>query len=63
MANLPLKVPIYPPGKEPLPPGFTEDDRAVLNEQAKYQRWMTAGMESCLAKTVLAGGAGSFLRC
>jgi hypothetical protein len=65
MANVPLKVPIYPPGKEPLPPGFTEGDRAILNEQMKYQRWMTLAMESCVAKTILAGGAGElvYLKC
>jgi len=62
MANFPLKVPIYPPGKEPLPPGFSEADRSAFNEQMKYQRWMTMGMESCVAKTILAGGAGASIR-
>jgi import inner membrane translocase subunit TIM22 len=62
MASLPptypCQVPIYAPGKEPLPPGLTEADRAAYLEQKKYQDYITLGMESCVAKTILAGGAG-----
>lgn len=55
---LPLVAPVFPAGREPLPPGFTEDDRAQMLEAKKYQDYMTAGAESCVAKTVLAGGGG-----
>ena len=55
---LPLVPPVFPAGKEPLPPGMTEDDRANMLQAKKYQDYMTAGMESCLAKTALAGVGG-----
>ncbi|KAH7921013.1 Tim17-domain-containing protein [Leucogyrophana mollusca] len=64
MSAFPLVAPLYPAGREPLPPGFTEEDRAQLMQAKKYQGWMTAGMESCAAKTVIAGiggiGIGAF---
>lgn len=60
MPHLPWLVPVFAPGKEPLPPGWTEDDRKQMKEQKKYQDWMTMGMESCAAKTVIAGGGGEF---
>lgn len=56
----PCQVPIYAPGKEPLPPGFTEEDRAQLMEAKKWEGYMGMAMESCIVKTVLAGGAGAF---
>ena len=56
--TLPLVAPLFPAGKEPLPPGFTEEDRTQLLEAKKYQSWMTYGMESCAAKTVIAGVGG-----
>ena len=58
MASIPLVAPVFPAGKEPLPPGFTEEDRAQLLQAKKYQDYMTAGMESCLAKGIIAGGGG-----
>jgi mitochondrial import inner membrane translocase subunit TIM22 len=57
-STYPCQVPIYAPGKEPLPPGLTEDDRAAYLQQKKYQDYMGMGMESCIVKSVLAGGAG-----
>ncbi|KAL0955874.1 hypothetical protein HGRIS_002073 [Hohenbuehelia grisea] len=54
----PCQVPIYPAGKEPLPPGLTEDDRPQLAEMKKWERYAGMAMESCAVKTVLAGGAG-----
>ncbi|KAG1851843.1 mitochondrial import inner membrane translocase subunit TIM22 [Suillus subalutaceus] len=56
--SFPLVAPMFPAGREPLPPGMTEDDRAQLLETKKYQGWMTMGMESCAAKTVIAGVGG-----
>jgi import inner membrane translocase subunit TIM22 len=52
------QVPIYPAGKEPLPPGFTEDDRAALEQSRKWESYMLMGMESCIVKTIMAGGGG-----
>lgn len=51
---------MFPAGREPLPPGFTEEDRAQLQQAKKYQGWMAAGMESCAAKTVIAGVGGKY---
>lgn len=54
----PGQVPIYAPGKEPLPPGFTEEDRAAIQQTKKWEGYAGMAMESCAVKTVLAGGAG-----
>ncbi|KAI0263841.1 mitochondrial import inner membrane translocase subunit TIM22 [Gloeopeniophorella convolvens] len=56
--SLPLVAPLFPAGREPLPPGYTEEDRASMLQAKKYQNYMTAGMESCLAKTTIAGVGG-----
>ncbi|KAF8839118.1 Tim17-domain-containing protein [Paxillus ammoniavirescens] len=56
--TLPLVAPLFPTGREPLPPGLTEEDRAQIMQAKKYQGWMTAGMESCAAKTAIAGVGG-----
>lgn len=61
MPGNPLLAPIFPAGKEPLPPGFTEEDRAQLMQAKKTQDWMAMEMESCVAKTIMAGGGGTFL--
>ncbi|KAI0079249.1 Tim17-domain-containing protein [Panus rudis PR-1116 ss-1] len=58
MSSIPGVPPIFPAGKEPLPPGFTEEDRAQMLQAKKYQDYMTMGMESCVAKTVIAGVGG-----
>ena len=57
--NLPLLAPIHPAGREPLPPGLTEDDRPVLLQQKKVESYMTMAAESCLFKSALSGGAGT----
>ena len=62
-ANLPSfpgQVPIWPAGKEPLPPGYTEADRAALLQTKRWEKYMAMGMESCAFKTVMAGGMGAF---
>ncbi|KAI0061213.1 Tim17-domain-containing protein [Artomyces pyxidatus] len=56
--SLPLVAPVFPAGREPLPPGMTEADRAEMLQAKKYQGYITAGMESCLAKTTIAGVGG-----
>lgn len=55
----PLLAPVFPAGKEPLPPGMTEDDRANMLQVKKYQNYMSVGMESCLGKTAMAGVFGA----
>ncbi|KAG5342616.1 Mitochondrial import inner membrane translocase subunit TIM22 [Termitomyces sp. J132] len=57
-SNFPCAVPIYAPGKEPLPPGLTEEDRDALQQTKKWEGYTATFMESCAVKTVLAGGAG-----
>jgi mitochondrial import inner membrane translocase subunit TIM22 len=54
-----LLTPLFPVGKEPLPPGMTEEDRANMMQIKKYQDYMTAGMESCVGKTTMAGAFGT----
>ena len=61
--NIPLVAPVFPAGKEPLPPGITEEERENYMQARKYQNWMTMGMESCVAKTAIAGGGGASLLC
>ncbi|KAL6305179.1 Tim17-domain-containing protein [Sparassis latifolia] len=56
--TIPMVAPIYPAGKEPLPPGITEEEREQFLQAKKYQDYMTMGMESCVAKTIIAGGGG-----
>jgi len=55
----PLLTPLFPAGKEPLPPGMTEEHRANMMQMKKYQDYMTAGMESCVGKTTMAGVFGT----
>ena len=38
---------------------MTEEDRANMMQAKKYQNYMTAGMESCVGKTAVAGVAGA----
>jgi import inner membrane translocase subunit TIM22 len=54
-----IGVPIFPAGKEPLPPGLTEEDRPALMQQRKVENFMRMASESCAFKTVLSGGAGT----
>ena len=56
--NIPMVAPVFPAGKEPLPPGITDEERENYLQANRYQNWMTMGMESCVAKTVIAGGGG-----
>ena len=55
----PLLAPLFPAGREPLPPGMTEDDRANMLQIKKYQDFMSGAMESCLGKTTMAGVFGA----
>ncbi|KAL7277773.1 hypothetical protein ACG7TL_008716 [Trametes sanguinea] len=56
--SLPLVAPVFPAGREPLPPGVSEEEREAFQQAKKYQNYMTVAMESCVAKTAIAGGGG-----
>ncbi|KAI0333022.1 mitochondrial import inner membrane translocase subunit TIM22 [Cubamyces sp. BRFM 1775] len=56
--SLPLVAPVFPAGKEPLPPGISEEEREAYFQAKRYQDYMTKGMESCVAKTIIAGAGG-----
>ena len=65
MANkLPMVAPLYLPGREPLPPGITEDDREQMKQALKYQQYIVSAMESCVGKAAISGvigfGLGAF---
>lgn len=55
------RVPIWAAGKEPLPPGLTEEDRPYYEQTKRWEGYTTMAMESCAVKTILAGGAGTVL--
>ena len=57
--NFPGRVPIWAPGKEPLPPGLTEDDRTYYEQSKRWEGYTTMAMESCALKTTMAGGVGA----
>lgn len=59
MPSIPLVAPVFPAGKGPLPPGISEEERENFLQAKKYQDYMTMGMESCAAKTVIAGVGGT----
>ncbi|CAD6885890.1 unnamed protein product [Tilletia controversa] len=60
----PMVAPVYLPGKEPLPPGFTEDDRAAMAQMLQSSKYMAQAMDSCPFKCGMAGvmgfGLGAF---
>lgn len=59
MDRRPLIAPIFPAGAEPLPPGWTEEDRTVMAQQKKMENYMAMGMESCLVKSGMSGAMGT----
>ncbi|KAK0494849.1 Tim17/Tim22/Tim23/Pmp24 family-domain-containing protein [Armillaria luteobubalina] len=59
----PALVPIYAPGKEPLPAGVPEEERPQFEQMMRYQSYMTMAMESCATKAAFAGSRRSRYRC
>lgn len=57
--KFPSGLHIYAKGQEPLPAGLSDDDRPAYEQSKKWERYMVATMESCPAKTVMAGAAGA----
>ncbi|KAF8829329.1 hypothetical protein HHX47_DHR3001055 [Lentinula edodes] len=60
--NFPGLVPLHIPGKEPLPPGISDEERDAYEQMKKTERFMTMASETCAFKTVLAGGGDPLLR-
>lgn len=58
-STLPGVAPLFPAGREPLPPGLTEEDREVIKQQKYYQDMITEAPHSCLGKGVISMGAGA----
>ncbi|KAF9031235.1 Tim17-domain-containing protein [Hymenopellis radicata] len=56
--RFPFSVPIYPVGKEPLPPGFTEDDREAWLQTRMFQNKTTMITESAPFRSAMAGVMG-----
>ncbi|KIM40301.1 hypothetical protein M413DRAFT_73782 [Hebeloma cylindrosporum] len=54
--NLPCRVPIWAPHKEPLPPGLSEEDRPFFEQNKRWEGYMGSAMESCPVKTTLPPG-------
>ncbi len=54
----PWLTPIFIPGKEPLPEGFSEDDRAEMAKVQGWQKMAGSVMESCPLKCAFSGVAG-----
>ncbi|CED83355.1 mitochondrial import inner membrane translocase subunit tim22 [Phaffia rhodozyma] len=58
MSNHPLLPPIFPAGREPVPPGTTEEELANMRQMTQLNKLVTTVPESCIFKTVLSAGAG-----
>ncbi|KAJ7582578.1 Tim17/Tim22/Tim23/Pmp24 family-domain-containing protein [Mycena floridula] len=57
-SRFPGAMPIPYAGKQPLPPGVTEEERPQYEQMKKWEGYTQMATESCAFKTVLAGGAG-----
>lgn len=57
----PLVAPIFAEGREPLPPGWTEEDRQNAMETRKWEKRMGYTMESCVGKSIMSGVIGEYL--
>lgn len=53
-----MVAPVYLPGQEPLPPGYTDEDRAQLLQMKQWQAMTSTAMELCPTKCALSGAAG-----
>lgn len=58
-ARFPGLVPLWAPGKEPLPPGLSEEDREGFEKVKKWEGYTSMATESCVFKTGMAGVAGA----
>jgi hypothetical protein len=59
MDRRPLVAPVFPAGAEPLPPGWTEEDRNAMTQQKRMENYMGMAMESCVVKTAMSGALGT----
>ncbi|KAF8901543.1 hypothetical protein CPB85DRAFT_1564868 [Mucidula mucida] len=53
--RFPFSAPIYPPGKEPLPPGLTKQDREAVLETRMLHNRSSILTESAPFKSAMAG--------
>ncbi|GJJ09303.1 hypothetical protein Clacol_003525 [Clathrus columnatus] len=53
-----FSAPFLRPDQEPLPPGWTPDDRTAFLQQQKWARIGAEAIHSCPAKAVMASGMG-----
>ncbi|KIY72212.1 Tim17-domain-containing protein [Cylindrobasidium torrendii FP15055 ss-10] len=53
-----LVAPLFPLGREPMPPGVTEEEREAYATAMKYQAKMSGVYESCAVKAAMAGVGG-----
>ena len=53
-----MTVPVYLPGQEPLPPGYTEEDRQQIQQMEYWTKTMSGAMEWCPTKCAMSGAAG-----
>lgn len=56
--NSPWLTPVYVPGKEPLPPGVSEEERQQLHQLEYWSKFGAGAMESCPVKFAISGVAG-----
>ena len=59
MDRRPLVAPVFPAGAEPLPPGWTEEDRIAMTQQKRMENYMGMAMESCVVKSAMSGALGT----
>jgi len=59
-SRFPGIMPIHGAGKEPLPPDWSPEEIEQYKQIKKWEKFTTDATESCLFKTVLAGGAGAY---
>ncbi|KIO22659.1 hypothetical protein M407DRAFT_245087 [Tulasnella calospora MUT 4182] len=54
-----LFPPLFPEGREPLPPDWTDEERQNYATNQKVSKYFGFAMESCVTKTVMAGVVGT----
>ena len=60
-AKYPGAVPLYPPGKEPLPEWVDDNSRDAYLQQQKFEKFAGVAQESCLFKSGLSAGMGLYI--
>lgn len=58
MASSPLLPPLFPEGQGPSVAGLSPEELAQMKQMTQFNKYLGYATESCVFKTVLAGGAG-----